>query len=203
MLRTLLLSSLSAILAQNAALVSSCGGAVALSGLALTPPNPQAGDDLTLNATAVNNEKIAITGGSGTINAYLWGSLVFNAPVATCGTTSIVSLRSSVNAKLQFVQFDVCLSSSVNANFSSMCLTTTDPLPAHFLHAPPPQNILNAAQGVFYGLTCPLKSGGKDSISYAMSIPQAAGGLGSLSIIFNTTDSAGTQAFCVNISVTL
>jgi hypothetical protein len=51
------------------------------------PPAPQAGDTVQINGTCIVNA--AISGGSGQIDAYLYGVDVFEQPVNTCGQTAI------------------------------------------------------------------------------------------------------------------
>ena len=81
-----------------------------MTSITVHPASPQAGDTVVLNATGVSGcvrpcpalqsalpashppapfRSALLTGGSGTINAYLFGSDVFTAPVNTCGYTDV------------------------------------------------------------------------------------------------------------------
>ena len=53
------------------------------------PPPFILGDTVILNATGVSAVTNAVTGGTGVINAFLFGSNVFTAPVNTCGFTDV------------------------------------------------------------------------------------------------------------------
>ena len=68
--------------------INACGGSFNLTKWLVTPPNPAAGDTVTLNATGTETGA-ALTGGTGTINAYLFGADVFTAPFSSCGQTQI------------------------------------------------------------------------------------------------------------------
>lgn len=68
--------------------INACGGSFNLTKWLVSPPNPQAGDTVVLNATGTETGA-ALTGGAGTINAYLFGADVFTAPFNTCGLTQI------------------------------------------------------------------------------------------------------------------
>jgi hypothetical protein len=51
------------------------------------PPAPQAGDTVSVNATV--SVGTGVTGGTGQVDAYLYGIDVFEQPVNTCGETEI------------------------------------------------------------------------------------------------------------------
>ncbi len=67
---------------------ASCGGSFNNTSVKLSPPSPQAGDTVVLNATGVETGAV-LSGGSGVINAFLFGDNVFTAPVNTCGYTDV------------------------------------------------------------------------------------------------------------------
>lgn len=75
----LLLAAAPAALAQT--YISSCGGTFNLTKFAVTPPNPQAGDTVVMNVTGTETGA-PLAGGTGVINAYLFGAEVFTAPFA-------------------------------------------------------------------------------------------------------------------------
>ena len=50
---------------------------------------PPSGDLVILNATGISATPYGVTGGTGVINAFLFGSNVFTAPVNTCGFTDV------------------------------------------------------------------------------------------------------------------
>jgi hypothetical protein len=69
--------------------INDCGGSFNITKWVISPPNPQAGDTVTLNATGVELGSTPLTGGTGVINAYLFGAQVFTAPFNTCNETQI------------------------------------------------------------------------------------------------------------------
>ena len=76
----LLLAAAPAALAQT--YISSCGGTFNLTKFAVTPPNPQAGDTVVMNVTGTETGAAPLSGGTGVINAYLFGAEVFTYPIA-------------------------------------------------------------------------------------------------------------------------
>lgn len=69
--------------------ILSCGGSLNLTSFTITPKSPQAGDTVTMNATGLLNGVGSLTGGSGSISAYLFGLDVFDTTFNTCGETQI------------------------------------------------------------------------------------------------------------------
>ncbi len=67
----------------NATIVS-CGGEIFFNALIVSPPAPQAGQTVFVNATG-GASNAAISGGSGLVTAYLFGDQVFQTNVNTCG----------------------------------------------------------------------------------------------------------------------
>jgi hypothetical protein len=65
------------------ATIASCGGYMKLTNLSVTPATPQAGQTVYVNGTGILPQKV--TGGTGQINAYLYGANAFSAPINTCG----------------------------------------------------------------------------------------------------------------------
>jgi ML domain len=56
-------------------------------------------------------------------------------------------------------------------------------------------------QITFNGLACPLATGDPASLSLSLVIPEVAAGIGEVGVIINSTDSRGSVAFCLNMSV--
>ena len=63
---------------------------VSWSSLTVTPPSPQAGDTVIVNGTGTAS--VGITGGTGEIDAYLFGLNVFETTVNTCGQNQTIDV---------------------------------------------------------------------------------------------------------------
>jgi hypothetical protein len=61
-----------------------------------TPANPQAGDTVIVNATGVAST--AVTGGSGSIDAYIYGVDMFSSPISTCGVNQQIDIDGATTA---------------------------------------------------------------------------------------------------------
>ena len=82
------LFAVSSVYAQNEASVVPCGGYITWQALSIFPPSPQAGDTVYVRGNGTTST-LTITGGTGFIDAYLYGVDVFEQPINTCGQTQI------------------------------------------------------------------------------------------------------------------
>ncbi len=83
---------------QPNATLASCGGTANFTSMAINPPAPQAGQTVSLNTSGVASS--VISGGAGTISAFLFGVEVFTAPIGTCGLGQQIDILSLTTAYL-------------------------------------------------------------------------------------------------------
>jgi len=69
-------------------IINSCGGNFKINHWVINPPNPQAGDTVTINATGIQSRG-KLAGGQGNIQAFLFGLDVFSASFSSCNETLI------------------------------------------------------------------------------------------------------------------
>ena len=83
MFRALLIAAALGAAAAQPAVLQSCSSYIQWKSLTVFPASPNAGDIVSVNGTGTLS--VPVTGGAGTINAFLFGDDVFVAPITTCG----------------------------------------------------------------------------------------------------------------------
>jgi hypothetical protein len=178
--------------AQAQTYISACGGSFNLTKWAVSPPNPQAGDTVVLNATGTETGTTPLTGGVGVINAYLFGLEVFTAPFAVSSPVLIPLAPSPL--------------SSAHCSCSHPRHTTRAPLAPQTCNATT-IDVLGLATGYLSAPTCgasdPISQGQQGKIGFSLAIPSEGSGLGQLTIILSAADTAAELAYCANITLTL
>ena len=63
--------------------------------------------------------------------------------------------------------------------------------------------MLGVATGYLSAPACPIAQGQQGKIGFSLDVPSEASGLGQLTIILSAADTAGSLAYCANITLTL